>query len=429
MILTNFRRFCSIYMFLYIFCFGVSERYFIERFIGYCKSLFCNYWVPLILSILAFALASCRVSDSPQVIVHPISDRIPDIEKSHDFVSRDHNSKDILNAQQLAKNLLLSPKVLTLGVLEGKRHETFGQISDIRLDGAGNMYILDTQFSEVRVFNPEGSFLYSIGSSGRGTGEFFMAEGIEVDSTGRVYVGDKSRRNSVFQRLSNSHQYEYQMDLPFVPIDQCRSGNAHFIHGIPIDAPSHVIHSYSEDRNVLNTFGSLYNSTSPLVQHYLGEGHISCSDDPIRIIFAPRLLPIIYGYSQEGQLMWVKKISNFKSLSITENIDTDTGEPEVSMDIFSHEFNQISNIIAFPEQYAIVQIASFTPESLNPEFRKGENFASLKSYLILFSTGEAIYIGDSLPQIRAISHKYLYTSHSFPFPQVSVYQYDFRSNN
>lgn len=97
------------------------------------------------------------------------------------------------------------------------------------------------------------------------------------------------------------------------------------------------------------------------------------------------------------------------------------------MDIFSHESNQISDVIALPEQYAIVQIAHW---HLEPEscLRKGENFASLKSYVILFSTSEAVYIGDSLPKIRAISHKYLYISHSFPFPQISVYQYDFSTD-
>jgi len=416
-------------MFLYHSCIRFPETYILKWINSYCKCIFRNYFVPLTLSILTFIFTSCRVSDSPQIIVHPISDRIPEIEKSHDFVVSHHDSEDIQNAQQLAKNLLSSPKVLTLGVLEGKRHETFGQISDIRLDSTGNIYVLDTQFSEVRVFNPDGSFLYSIGSAGRGPGEFFMAEGIEVDSSGRVYVGDKSHRNSIFQRINNSHQYQHHINLPFVPLDQCKSGNAHFIHGILNDKPSHTIHSYSEDGHILNAFGALYNSTSSLVRHYLGEGHITCSNDPTQIIFAPQLLPIIYGYSQEGQLMWASKLSNFRSLSITEHIQTNAGESEVSMDVFSKEFDQISDVISFPEQYAIVQIASFTPESLNPEFRKGEKFASLKSYLILFSTGEAVYIGDSLPQIRAISHKYLYTSHSFPYPQISVYQYDYWSNN
>jgi len=73
-------------------------------FLGYC--------------ILTFALTSCSVSDSSQIIIHPILGRIPEIEKSHDFVSNHYNSVDLQNAKQLAKNLLSPTKILTLGVLE-----------------------------------------------------------------------------------------------------------------------------------------------------------------------------------------------------------------------------------------------------------------------------------------------------------------------
>jgi len=124
-----------------------------------------------------------------------------------------------------------------------------------------------------------------MGSAGRGLGEIFKAEGIEVDPTGRVYIDDKIYRNSNFQRRDNSHKYERVMNLSFVPSDQCKSGDALFIHGVLAGDPSDVIHSYLEDGLYSNTFGFLCNFTSSLTQLYLGKGHISCSHDPALIIF------------------------------------------------------------------------------------------------------------------------------------------------
>ncbi len=124
------------------------------------------------IAILLILLSSCRVSEEEQRVVHPVSSLIAGMDDSHNFDSSDHDSEDLQDARVLAQNLLSSEKILTLGVVEGEPYEIFGHISAMKLDSAGNMYILDSQYSEVRVFNSEGVFLYSVGSEGRGPGEF-----------------------------------------------------------------------------------------------------------------------------------------------------------------------------------------------------------------------------------------------------------------
>jgi len=50
--------------------------------------------------------------------------------------------------------------------------EFFGVISDIGIDDEGNVYLLDAQLSEVKIFTAEGEFVRTIGREGEGPGEF-----------------------------------------------------------------------------------------------------------------------------------------------------------------------------------------------------------------------------------------------------------------
>lgn len=50
--------------------------------------------------------------------------------------------------------------------------EFFGVISRVTTDPDGNVYLLDSQLSEVKVFSPEGEYLRTIGREGEGPGEF-----------------------------------------------------------------------------------------------------------------------------------------------------------------------------------------------------------------------------------------------------------------
>lgn len=64
----------------------------------------------------------------------------------------------------------------------------FGVISGIAADDAGNIYLLDTQLSEVMVFSPDGEFLRTIGREGEGPGEFRRAGTLFFTSRGEVAV-------------------------------------------------------------------------------------------------------------------------------------------------------------------------------------------------------------------------------------------------
>lgn len=63
-------------------------------------------------------------------------------------------------------------EVWRLGGDTDNEDEFFGVIGDILVDEDNNVYILDSQLTEVRVFDAEGGFLRTVGREGEGPGEF-----------------------------------------------------------------------------------------------------------------------------------------------------------------------------------------------------------------------------------------------------------------
>lgn len=75
-----------------------------------------------------------------------------------------------------------------LGTFEGEGPDLFGQIRDIELGPDGELYVLDSQADEVRVFGPDGAHLRTFGRSGQGPGELNRPAGFTLDPDGILWI-------------------------------------------------------------------------------------------------------------------------------------------------------------------------------------------------------------------------------------------------
>ncbi len=66
--------------------------------------------------------------------------------------------------------------------------EFFGVISQIQTDEAGNIYLLDSQLNQVKVFSRDGEFIRDIGREGEGPGEFRSPTSMFFTRDGNVAV-------------------------------------------------------------------------------------------------------------------------------------------------------------------------------------------------------------------------------------------------
>lgn len=88
---------------------------------------------------------------------------------------------------------------LRLGSLEhGPAAELFGFIRDVEADDDGNVYILDSQNKEVRVFDRDGRHVRTFGREGAGPGEFQNPAVLKWTLQDELLVFDNSRRFLTF---------------------------------------------------------------------------------------------------------------------------------------------------------------------------------------------------------------------------------------
>ena len=88
-------------------------------------------------------------------------------------------------------------EIYRLGAVDGGGWDTFGSVAGLGFDGAGNLYILDTQAMRISVVDPEGNLVRQFIGEGEGPGEFGRdaAEVLRfaVMRDGRVAVYDPGR--------------------------------------------------------------------------------------------------------------------------------------------------------------------------------------------------------------------------------------------
>ena len=85
--------------------------------------------------------------------------------------------------------------VRTLGDVDTADEKlAFYMPSVIAVDGAGDLYVLDTGNHRIQKFGPDGKFLASLGRQGQGPGEFYYPSWLAVDDKGFLWVSDPNNQ-------------------------------------------------------------------------------------------------------------------------------------------------------------------------------------------------------------------------------------------
>lgn len=214
-----------------------------------------------------------------------------------------------LRAQELielpAEDRILSAdfeEVYRVGSLLGDEWDTFGQVTDVDFDGAGNLFILDGLAARITVVDLQGNLLRRFGRVGEGPGEFSGVRNVwalTVCSDERVAVYDAWRR--VFVLFDSDGEFVRGIRLAgprFVSIPgvQCEAasqsvvstGEVEYIDWTPLAQPSlrYVIrYGLSGESAVVDTVaaawkppGSSYDFVPELRVGVLPDGGVAFAD-------------------------------------------------------------------------------------------------------------------------------------------------------
>lgn len=105
-----------------------------------------------------------------------------------------------LNHGRLHVSDTMNARVQVLRAEDGVPITVFGERGDyignltlpkgIAVDSEENIYVVESQFDHLLVFNRNGRFLMGLGGAGQQTGQFFSPAGVWVDAKDRVFVAD-----------------------------------------------------------------------------------------------------------------------------------------------------------------------------------------------------------------------------------------------
>jgi len=90
---------------------------------------------------------------------------------------------------------LILKEDLTIGEKEGREEYMFSRMESLDVDEEGNIYVLDSKESHVKVFDRDGKYIRTFGRKGQGPGEMQRALNIAITPQKEIMVNDwRSRR-------------------------------------------------------------------------------------------------------------------------------------------------------------------------------------------------------------------------------------------
>ncbi len=180
----------------------------------------------------------------------------------------------------------------------------FAEISDIKEDNNGTIYLVDRLDHNIKVFTSDGTFSHLIGSEGEGPGEFREPFQLDFHSNGNLVVSDvQNRRFQVFTPEGNYlNSYKMDMDSPgkfaIDSQDNLYNKSYYFIFGNESEE-NPLFYKYGKDFNLISGIGSMIDYNEPF-EKYLMNNCDLVVDSQDRIIASYQILNKIIIFDEDS---------------------------------------------------------------------------------------------------------------------------------
>jgi len=115
---------------------------------------------------------------------------------------------DTMNARVQVLEAETGKPKLVIGQ-QGLRVGNLVRPKGVSVDSEGNIYVVESYYDHLLVFNSKGEFLMPIGGTGQDIGKFYLPSGVWVDALDRVFVADMfNGRVILFQFLGGGAKDE-----------------------------------------------------------------------------------------------------------------------------------------------------------------------------------------------------------------------------
>ncbi len=335
-------------------------------------------------------------------LVHPTKDNIPEVTDSRRIL---HASPRMTFMDQVEYDSV------TVGVNEGMQHEMFGYIVDARMDQRMGILVLDSEYSEVRVYDYSGKLIGTFGAKGKGPGEFLHPRQLAITNAGRtIFVLTAERRVSVFERNDST---EFRLKSTITTEVGGATGcamNGHLYLLAYSPEIEGIIHKFSPEGEHVASFGAPYISPNPfVVESQSRRGLLACSEEHRLVGLIRENIPALTAYTDTGAIAWQVRFADFESYQVVETTGSN-GAPAVTYQVPQPGQSRFERIFTDSSGDFYVQY--------NTMARTGRAPSHL--FEIDAETGVGRYLGTAHP-IADVEASHMLSVRQGPFPHLIIY--------
>lgn len=310
-------------------------------------------------------------------------------------------------AGPMPARIVLMP-VLSIGVADGDPVRTFGNVTDVVADRAGNLYVLDAAAQRVLVFSRNGAFRGEMGTPGRGPGELLGPVALAMDTADRLYVLDAvNQRLEVFGAGTAGYRRVKSVRLGLPAGDVCAEGDRLYLLSTGEGQP---VQEVTFEGEPVRSFGVSPGRGDPLLSVSLAGGHLGCFGG--RILHLPMLTPELRAYSLDGTEAWNAGIPEYEAVQVESRGGTVTFTAGRSG---AHDM--AGAVAELTPEYGLVQVGVLPRGAASPS-----DLVRIKSYVVSPRDGRVRLLSKDLPRIVGTRDGFAFGVRNDPYPRVELYR-------
>jgi hypothetical protein len=149
--------------------------------------------------------------------------------------------------------------------------QMFQSIHTLDIDMEGNIYILDEQAANIKVFDQNGKFLKTMGRKGQGPGEFGLPISLAITPDQHILVNEMGQRKLLFLDREGHFLKQISIADMFLFLGPMISTDGHLIamHTVPGEKPQSFLKKFSPDLEPILTFASAYMERPPVADMFV----------------------------------------------------------------------------------------------------------------------------------------------------------------
>ena len=304
----------------------------------------------------------------------------------------------------------------TIGKADGDPSELLLGIGDLVSERRGDVFVLDAGifiYASLRVFifNDRGALRTTLGGRGAGPGQFGDPRALDLSEDGRLLLVMDNRRTHVFQREGDVFQFMRAFQVPYGN-DLCTMNEEAYTLGYSRERLA-IIHRYAIDGTHIASFGEPYDDPNEPIRMVLSdEGLIACNAEHRIVGLAHTRIPVLTGYSEDGNVAWRVRFADF--------------EPETAT--LASTFAQIRMTYhRLPGTSRFTSLVKDSPDHFLVQYTtRGDTSRAVPRRRHLFrveaATGANDYLGWTDEEVLAVDSARVITDASEDFPQFRVYE-------